>query len=163
MKIVILSDTHFKGNFKLCPQLETDLKNSDAVIHCGDFESRRFYEYLNSNFSLFCARGNTDVNLPDSVRPLEKFKLKDYTFIVTHGHLYNPEYLHLQFPEANIICYGHTHHPEITKDDEKKQLVINPGSYNFNRYVDFNSYLKLELSEDFKDIKLEQIKFSRFD
>lgn len=158
LKIVILSDTHIRGNFKLNHQLQIDLDSSDAVIHCGDFQSREFYNYLNSNYNLFCARGNTDFSLPDSVRDIERFKLGNFVFIVTHSHKLNPHFLHLKFPDANIICYGHTHHPEISKNNDKEQLILNPGSYDFNRAVDFESYLKMELTDEFSDIKVELVK-----
>lgn len=159
MKIVILSDTHIKGNFKLNDQLQNDLDSADAVIHCGDFQSREFYDYLNSNYNLFCARGNNDFDLPSYVRDIEKFKLGNFVFIVTHSHKLDPDFLHLKFPDVNVICYGHTHNPEINKNNDKKQLILNPGSYDFNRFVDFESYLNMELTEEFNDIKVELIKF----
>ncbi len=64
----------------------------------------------------------------------------------------------------DIIIFGHLHDPfheeinlNITKTN-KIQYILSPGSFTQNRYVNYNSYMTMELSEGNKPkIELKKI------
>ena len=65
MKLVILSDTHIKSGQSLLELLPNELisilKNSDIIIHAGDFESLECYYELSELGELVAVHGDTDV------------------------------------------------------------------------------------------------------
>jgi len=58
--------------------------------------------------------------------------LNDKNIILTHGHLYNKDYL--SNLDADIVFMGHSHIASIEKINNK--LFINPGSVSKSRMGD---------------------------
>ncbi|MBN2790578.1 MAG: metallophosphoesterase [Candidatus Delongbacteria bacterium] len=156
MKIIILSDTHFRKGYSLSNKFIEELSDSDTIIHCGDFVSLEFYNFLNSSKQLIAVRGNNDYSLSSILSYEETFDIEGYKISVTHGHRYRLENIHYAFPDSDIIFYGHEHHPSIEKYENK--LILSPGSLTSNRYVGYNSFMTVELNKNTEPVvKLHQI------
>ncbi|MEM8843970.1 MAG: metallophosphoesterase [Pseudomonadota bacterium] len=137
LKIGVISDTH---NYVDEEVLET-LTGCDAILHAGDIGDENVINSLKKcSDHVFCVRGNNDVEekwpqtdiqalelIPDNI----ELEFNDQKIAVTHGHqFYKVEVRHdklrAQFPDADIIVYGHSH--IIVCDQEEKPWVINPGA-----------------------------------
>ncbi|MBN2856985.1 MAG: YfcE family phosphodiesterase [Candidatus Delongbacteria bacterium] len=150
MKIVVMSDTHFSRNFSLGAELLGELDDCSLIIHCGDFVSREFYDFLNSTGKLKAVRGNNDHSLSDILPSELKFSFSGHDFAVTHGHLISKSRLHLKYPDSDIIIFGHDHHPSI--EYFEKMMILSPGSVTHNRYVDYNSFMTVSIENDQKPV-----------
>lgn len=156
MKIIILSDTHFRKGYSLNNKFLEELSNSEMIIHCGDFVNMEFYEFLNSAKKLIAVRGNNDYYLSAVLEYEENIEVENFKISVTHGHRTNLANLHYAFPDSDIIIYGHEHHPAIEKYEKK--LILSPGSLTSNRYVNYNSFMTMELNKNTEPvIKIHQI------
>ena len=150
MKILVLSDTHFRKGYSLDSKFIEELSNSEMVIHCGDFVNLEFYNFLNSSGKLVAVRGNNDYSLPSNL-PLERnIEVEGFKIAITHGHLVRINNIHYKYPDSDIILYGHEHHPSIEKYKDK--LILSPGSLTSNRYVDHNTFMTLNLDRDSEPI-----------
>jgi predicted phosphodiesterase len=54
--------------------------------------------------------------------------------------------LHARFPMAQVVVYGHSHQPELTRADTG-QLVLNPGSPTQRRRAPTHTVAWLELAD----------------
>ena len=156
MKILVLSDTHFRNSYSLDSKFLKELSNSEMIIHCGDFVSLEFYKFLKSSKRLVAVKGNNDYSLSGKLSLEEEIEIEGFKIAITHGHLISINNLHYKYPDSDIIIYGHEHHPSIEKYGKK--LILSPGSLTSNRYVDYNSFMTLELNRDSEPIiKLHQL------
>ena len=143
MNIVVMSDTHFNNGFSLGKEILERLAVTDLVIHCGDFISREFYDFLNSSKKLKATKGNNDYQLSGILNTDIQFELSGYQFAVTHGHLVPKSKLHLTYQDSDIIIFGHDHHPMIEHAENK--IILNPGSLSNNRYIEYNSFMTIDI------------------
>ncbi len=148
--ITVLSDTHYNTGFSLPGKILELISKSRYVVHCGDFVSTEFYNFMKSSHKLIAVKGNNDHALSDVLETEEQFSCGGIKFAVTHGHLIKKNDLHYAFPEADVILYGHHHHPEISFLGDK--MILSPGSLTANRYVDYNSYMTIELNNGEKPV-----------
>ena len=125
--LLILSDTH--NNIKALEQLSSIMKDSDYIIHLGDYQKdiMLFREYSNKIYSV---KGNCDGGGEDLVLEIENTKL-----LLTHGDKYSVKttLTNLLFRAkeigANVVLYGHTHIPKIEEYDGI--TFINPGTLSY--------------------------------
>ena len=146
----VIADTHVPDRVdalhpKLLPLLREN--NVNFILHCGDVIEPSILEVLSEVAPVFTVLGNRDAFFTKAAYP---FKLEIEVFQrkigLYHGFLsikhYFPDklqyifkgyhfekYFHIGrqlFPDADILCYGHTHTAEIRRFDD--QLVINPGT-----------------------------------
>lgn len=156
MKIIILSDSHFRKGYSLESKFIEELSDSDLIIHCGDFVNKEFYDFLNSSKKLVAVRGNNDYLLSSILSYDEHIEVEGFKIAITHGHRVSLENIHYAYPESDIILYGHEHHPSVEKFENK--LILSPGSLTSNRYVNFNSFMTLVLNKNSEPIiKIHQI------
>lgn len=145
MKILLLSDSHES-------HVSLNFKDYDLVIHCGDFGMDR--EYLEKNNVKF-VRGNCDYLGPKELQ----LEFKGRKIYVVHGDNYNVKmdlqrllYRSMEI-ETNYTFYGHTHIPNMVKQDNL--TLINPGAYKDGYYVVIDDeyvtfYLKSMVYRKFK-------------
>ncbi len=146
MKVLIMSDTHFRSSFSLDNSVLEHIAESDMIIHCGDFTGIEFYRFLNSTGKLIAVRGNNDRLLHDILPAEKSFNIGRFSAALTHGHIISPQTIHMKYHDKDIIIHGHSHHPQIEKYNGR--LILNPGSLTMNRYTDKNSYMILNINED---------------
>lgn len=137
VQIGVISDTH---NFVNEAVIQT-LQSCDVILHAGDIgDADVINTLMKCSPHVFCVRGNNDIeekwpeedlgklkNIPDNI----ELELNGQTLAVTHGHqFYRVEVRHdklrEQFPDADIIIYGHSH--IIVCDQDQKPWVLNPGA-----------------------------------
>lgn len=151
MRVLIVSDTHGRDD-----NLEKILDRTppvDALIHCGDGEGHEDYIAAIAGCPLFMVRGNNDF-----FSELEKeltFELLGHKILLTHGHCYGVSMGPERIMEeglargVDIVMYGHTHRPELIREDGI--TVLNPGSLSYPRQEGRKpSYMLMEIDANNK-------------
>ena len=151
MKILIVSDTHKShGNLEKAIQ---DAGRIDMLIHLGDVEGAEDYIRALVDCPAHILGGNNDFfsDLPRE----EEFFVDGFHLFITHGHYYYVSMGEDHLKEeargrgADIVMYGHTHRPSITR--EKDLTVVNPGSIAYPRQEGRRvTYVLMETDENGK-------------
>lgn len=148
MKILIVSDTH-KSHKNLDKALEI-VKPIDMLIHLGDVEGEDDYIRALADCPAHIIRGNNDFfsGLPGE----EEFFIEGFHVFITHGHYYYVSMGEERLKEeargrgADIVMYGHTHKPSITREDDL--ITLNPGSLSYPRQEGRRpSYMLMEIDQ----------------
>ncbi len=135
MKIIVLSDTHIKKGQSLLSHLPEDLvsiiKNSDFIIHAGDFDTLDCYNELCSLAKLEAVHGDTDSPELSELLPERKVIVVEGVKIgiihkgqLTSEHTDGLRYLAKEMG-VDVLVFGHFHHPIVQKTDV---LLLSPGS-----------------------------------
>ena len=150
VRFAVLSDTHVPDRVDtLHPELIRliQVHQVDSILHCGDVIDIDIIQELSELAPVFTVLGNRDAFFSKADFP---FKLEiqvyerkigmyhgflsirhyfpDKIHYIIHGYHFE-KYYHIGqqlFPDADVLCYGHTHTAEIRR--YPKQLVINPGT-----------------------------------
>jgi len=132
MLLTILSDTHVSTAKRsrardLPARVWDSIKESDAVIHAGDVVEAFLLEEIAKIVPVHAVLGNNDLGLklPDSL----ELEFEDIKLAVLHDagpRKGRPERLKRQFPQAQVVVYGHSHIPDLQTFDDL--LIMNPGS-----------------------------------
>jgi len=143
MRIGVISDTH--GSISAWQQAyDNFLHQTDLIIHCGDlfyhgprnplpegYEPSELGTIFNTlDKSIIFVRGNCDAEVDQMVLdyPLESpyahLSIGRWRILVHHGHQNEAPAKTKNF--YNLIISGHTHLPEIKK--ENGLIYLNPGS-----------------------------------
>src|SRR3989304_4487848 len=127
MRLGIISDT----NGKLRPELLAVFAEADQTLHGGDLGPAELLDQLAELAPVTAVYGNVDgLEVRKRCPKVARGELDGFIVIVTHGDQFGsptPEVLHREFPDAEIIVYGHTHRPLLELVD-KTVTVMNPGS-----------------------------------
>jgi len=133
MKLTLISDTHltYSGNLPL--NLIPILKESDLIVHAGDFVSIECYEELKKLNNLIGVHGNLDCKelkklLPERI----VFNVEDICIGVIHrGQLNMLDTIGLGYlareMEVDVLIFGHLHTP-ILESIYDNILLVCPGS-----------------------------------
>ena len=134
MKILIVSDTH--GKQELLKKVVAK-ENPDSVIHCGDSEGYELEISMICGGKLDIVAGNCDwSDLPGMIVK----SIGGVRIVIVHGHMQRANYGNYGLVEtargngAQIICYGHTHVPDISYAGGI--TIVNPGSLTKPRQAD---------------------------
>ena len=140
MKYMVISDIH-GGIYELNKVLDIYSKeHCSKLIILGDLFNYVFDLNRNDIINrlnmmrdvIIASRGNCDNNIKDilfDMPYINNINLNNKKITLTHGHLFNKEYL--SNLDADIILTGHSHIANIEKIDNK--LFINPGSISKSR------------------------------
>lgn len=170
----IVSDTHVPDRvLGLHPALLGELRGRQVnmILHAGDVSIHSVISQLEQVAPVRAVLGNRDVLLAREFSMTQEIKIHDTVLALTHGHMGARTYwsdkfayltsgyrftryqkrLEAAFPDARIIVYGHTHHPENCWVDGK--LYFNPGSASRGDYLD--SGKKFGVIKIYKSGKIE--------
>ena len=129
--IAILGDTHLpRGSRRLPERCLELLRQSDLILHTGDFTSLAARRELEELAPVAAVRGNVDDADVRALLP-ERLVLTHAGFRIglvhdagaAHGR---HERLAAWFPDCDLVAYGHTHAPEVARHDGR--WIVNPGS-----------------------------------
>jgi len=140
MKYMVISDIH-GGVYELNKVLDIyNKEHCNKLIILGDLFNYGFdlnrddiVNRLNlMKNNIIAARGNCDNNISDilfDMPYINDFKFNDEKIIITHGHLYNKDYLSKL--DCDIVLTGHSHIFDIEIINNK--IFVNPGSISKSR------------------------------
>ena len=133
MRLGVISDTHGL----LRPEVFQAFREVDRILHAGDIGQRSILEELETLAPVTAVYGNTDGwELRGLLPEVARLELDGFNVVVTHGDrlgVPTPEKLHAEFPEAEILVFGHTHRPLLTLVDVVV-TVMNPGGAGPRRF-----------------------------
>lgn len=146
----LISDTH--GLVR--PEVHQALAGVELILHAGDVGGDEILDELSLIAPVQGVFGNTDEpgnpRLPAAI-DIDVGGLKVH---VSHGHELGapkPEKLLARYA-ADIIVYGHTHVPLVTKADGR--LVVNPGAAGATRFDIKPSVAILEISNGAPSVRI---------
>lgn len=126
MKIGVLSDTH--GH--LDNHITDALIDTDLILHAGDIDGPEVLQTLGKIATVVPVRGNMDYGAWAHDMPREEFvDLGSVLIYIIHD--LNHISLDPAAADIRIVISGHTHRPEIMKNNGV--LYLNPGSASFPR------------------------------
>lgn len=133
MRLGIISDTHGL----LRPEVFDAFEEVDHILHAGDIGPAELLTELETLAPVTAVFGNTDgMELRSRLPRVARLRLDGFDVVVTHGDQLGaptPEKLNAEFPEAEIIVFGHTHRPLLTTVDVVV-TVMNPGGAGPRRF-----------------------------
>jgi putative phosphoesterase len=133
MRIGVISDTHGL----LRPEVFDVFARVDRILHAGDVGPESLLDELEAIAPVTAVYGNTDGwALRSRLPQVATLELDGFTIVVTHGDQLGaptPERLQIEFPDAEIIVFGHTHRPVLTLVDTVV-TVMNPGGAGRRRF-----------------------------
>ena len=131
-QLIVLSDTHVRTLYELPEKILQAIKESEWVVHCGDYTGVAVVDELRHLARNFVGvYGNTDPGGIRSQLPAEViFEFEGRKLVVTHPHWCGfPDSLEndlaARFHDADAILFGHTHEP--CKVRRNGTLLLNPG------------------------------------
>ena len=149
MKALIVSDTH--GSHRNLERVIEKEQPLDLLIHLGDVEGGEDYIEAIADCPVHVVAGNNDFfsELPRE----EEFFVGGSHIFITHGHYYYVSMSEERLKEeargrgADIVMYGHTHKPSITREDDL--ITLNPGSLSYPRQEGRRpSYMLMEIDQN---------------
>ena len=154
MKIVVLSDTHMPKRSKQLPEtVVSAIRNSDLIIHAGDWTNIELYEELKKMAPIQGVYGNVDSEeIKDHFGDHLLLNINGHKIGVTHGHLgkakSTPERAFETFAgeKTELIIFGHSHIPVIKKHEDV--ILFNPGSPTDKRFQPLYSFGILEIGSE---------------
>ncbi|MBS1989421.1 MAG: metallophosphoesterase family protein [Cyanobacteria bacterium SZAS LIN-2] len=132
MLLTILADTHVttakRSRAQDLPAIVWDsIKESDAVIHAGDVVEAYLLEAIAKIVPVHAVLGNNDTGLTLPERLELQFEQVKLAVLHESGpRKGRPERLRKQFPDAQVVVYGHSHIPDLQTFEGL--LIMNPGS-----------------------------------
>lgn len=125
VRIGLISDTHGR----LRPDVFERFAGVDLILHAGDIGAPDIITELETIAPVHAVHGNTDgFDIRARHGESVSIDIEGKRIVVVHGHLFGaptPAILRKEFPEADLIMYGHTHKPLL---EQGPPLVVNPGA-----------------------------------
>jgi putative phosphoesterase len=127
MRIGVISDTHGM----LRPAVRDVFKNVDRILHCGDVGSPFILEQLALLAPVSATYGNIDnFDVRSRCTRVVRLECDGRITVALHGDQFGmptPAMLCKEFPDAELILFGHTHRPVIEQLNGGV-TVMNPGA-----------------------------------
>lgn len=143
MKILVISDTHFRQPGERLPrEVEVAVEAADIIVHCGDFEVVSAYEYLKQLGQVVAVRGNMDEPALNQILPkMVTFEVAGRNIGVVHGWGAPRDLAERVvdlFSGVEAVIFGHSHHPY--QEVKNGILLFNPGSPTDGVHAPYNTY-----------------------
>ncbi len=151
--IGLISDTHGL----LRPEVFSALEGVSEILHAGDVGDDVLSE-LNTIAPTRAVYGNTDAPGRADLSQRLELMIGNIRVLVTHGHevgVPTPEKLVETYPTAEVIVYGHTHKPMVTRVGNT--LVVNPGAAGPRRFELVPSVAILSIARGGANVEIVQL------
>jgi len=133
MRLGLIADTHGKVH----SGVHEVFARVDHILHAGDVGAAEVLEELELLAGVTAVYGNVDSTVMRRRLPqVARVEFDGFVFVVTHGDQLGspePDLLKAEFPDADVIVFGHTHRALI-RDLPDFTVVINPGSAGPRRF-----------------------------
>lgn len=133
---MVLADTHiphYAG--RLPPQLFPELRKADAIFHAGDVTAAAVLDELAGYAPVWAAAGNNDGEDVRRWGATEEVRVDlGARIAIVHDagrRAGRPGRLRRRFQDADLIVFGHSHVPEVIREDGA--WLLNPGSPTWKR------------------------------
>jgi putative phosphoesterase len=134
------------------------LKGVEVILHAGDVGGDEILDELGIIAPVTAVYGNTDDQSNPRLRASIDIDVDGIRIHVSHGHeigVPRPEKLLARYA-ADVIVYGHTHMPLVTKADGR--LLVNPGAAGPARFDIKPSVGILEIADGVAEARILPIK-----
>jgi hypothetical protein len=161
--VTVVSDTHVPQRARILPpDVWAAIEEADLVVHAGDWTGLPLLdEFERRSRSLLAVRGNNDGPEFDDRLPLTAGATVDGVRVAV-VHETGPKHgregrIDTDFPDADLVVFGHSHIPWDTVTPEGRRIV-NPGSPTDRRRQPRKTYLTLTLdSGAVRDVRLHAV------
>jgi len=133
MRIGLLSDSH--GELEPLQRALEKLGDVDLILHAGDLYQDALWVSKQTEAEVLAIAGNCDVF---SMAPQDRMlEVQGFQLLLVHGHRQNIKHGYdrlieaAQTRDADIVVFGHTHHPIVFCAEDI--VFINPGSVSDGR------------------------------
>lgn len=132
IRIAVLSDTHLRVPTPFLESLyEQHLAPAHAVLHLGDVTGEATLAYLMNHPRFYGVAGNMDgFGVSDHLPATRSVEFGGLTIAMAHGWGYGrdpaPGLARHLGPEADLVCFGHTH--MFQWGEVGGVHMLNPGS-----------------------------------
>jgi putative phosphoesterase len=132
VRAVVLADTHMRsGSSRRLPERVYQLLDgTDVILHAGDLVDASVLEILEAIAPTYAVLGNNDHSLARRLPVTRTLELDGVRVAMIHDSgatTGRPGRMHRQFPEADIVVFGHSHVP-VDDTGVEGQRLFNPGS-----------------------------------
>jgi hypothetical protein len=162
MRICVLSDTHIPERYDSLPeQVISEIKQSDLIIHAGDFTSLELFEQLKCLKPMKAVRGNMDdAVLRDKLKDKEVFTVNQkFKIGIMHGFGHPGRIKEIVMalfdPSFDLVVFGHSHRP--CQEKIGKTVYLNPGSPTDKMFAPCNTFAVIDIG-DTLEARIEEIK-----
>ncbi|MFA5286936.1 MAG: metallophosphoesterase family protein [Candidatus Omnitrophota bacterium] len=152
MKIIVISDTHQENLADFPDKLIEAIKDSDMVIHAGDFVDLKVFEALRAiSKEVKAVCGNMDGEELRKILPeKEIIKIGKYKIGIMHGNgapsnLVGVLSETFKNDNLDLIIFGHSH--AAFNEKIGKTIFLNPGSPVDKIFAKYNSFGVVEVSD----------------
>ncbi len=152
--IGLISDTHGL----LRPEVFKALEGVSEILHAGDVGDNDVLTELHTIAPTRAVFGNTDTPGRTDLSQRLEVMIGNIRVLVTHGHELGtptPENLVRAYPTAEVIVYGHTHKPMVTRVGDT--LVVNPGAAGPRRFELVPSVARLSIARGGANVEIVQL------
>ena len=162
MKVIAISDTHVSKLNQLPEKLIDSIKDSDIIIHAGDFTSSELFYELSDGYELKAVYGDSDEEeIKVKLKECEVFEIEGVRFGLIHkgNYLNNFDDLGYKAKElgVNLLIFGHIHRFVIKNFGNT--VVMCPGSPTKPR-LSVASFAKIDIQDS--KIKVDFIALNTF-
>jgi putative phosphoesterase len=143
VRVGVISDTHGL----LRPDVHTALAGVELILHAGDVGGDEILMELALIAPVRAVYGNTDAPGQPALLPAIDLSIGGVSIHVSHGHEVGsptPQKL-LERYAADVVVYGHTHRPLITRAADR--LLLNPGAAGPRRFDIMPSVARLTIAD----------------
>jgi putative phosphoesterase len=151
MKLLLISDTHLPSRGRVLPeQVWAEVEAADVVVHAGDWVEVGLLDELEARSKrLIGVYGNNDgADLRSRLPEIARADLDGVRLAVIHetgGKEGRAQRCDTQFPDTDVLVFGHSHIPWDTTTPAGLRL-LNPGSPTDRRRQPFCTYQTARIS-----------------
>ncbi|RSN12233.1 metallophosphoesterase [Amycolatopsis roodepoortensis] len=167
MRLLLIADTHLPQRAKKLPaQVWREVEAADVVIHAGDWVEVALLDELEARSKrLIGVYGNNDgADLRARLPEIARADLGGVRLAVIHetgGKQGRERRCDEQFPDTDVLVFGHSHIPWDTVTPNGLRL-LNPGSPTDRRRQPFCTYQTAEIRDgELREVALHELPLRR--
>lgn len=160
VRIVVLADTHVQGWQELPAPMRQAVENVDWVVHCGDYTGWELLQEIRRRAKRFRGvYGNVDgTAIREELPQRAILEVEGKKIGITHpswgGPPFAPHELLSDFPQVDVILFGHLH--QRVNMAENQTLLLSPGQ-GYGSFSVLASYALLVIDESHIEAEIKSV------